>query len=133
MPYKIFCFIPGDHSTFAVKIDGDEDVNDLKDKIKAKKHPTLTHVAADELTLYHVNIEFDESGKHITRANEVFQDLSQHTPLREWHTLSGIEKGFPKGFTHILVQLLPSESIHSRACGAVAETLMVLMPGSKRR
>ena len=109
-------------------------MGNLKKKIKAEKRPELDNVAAHELTLDHVNIKFDESDKqqHITRANEVFQDLSKHKLLREWHksTIKGF--GFPSGFLHILVQLPPSESIHSRACGAVAETLMVLMPKSKR-
>ena len=120
MLYKIFCFMPGNHSTFAVKIEEDEDVNDLKTKIKAEKGVELENVAVDKLTLYHVNIEFDESDEHITRANEIFQDLSDHKQLKlqEWRTLSEIGRGFPKGFLHVLVQHPPSESIHSRACGA---------------
>ena len=122
MPSDVFCFIPGDDSTFSVSIDETELVDNLKKKIKAEMGQELEHVAVATLALYHINIKFDESDEHITQANEIFQDLSKHKQLKlnEWHVLSEIEKGFPKGFLHILVQLPPSESIHSRACGAVA-------------
>jgi len=116
MPSDVFCFIPGDPSTFSVSIDETELVDNLKKKIRAEMGQELEHVAVAKLTLYHVNIKFDESDEHITQANEVFQDLSKHTRLREWGKLSEIEGGFPEGFLHILVHFPPSESIHSRAC-----------------
>ena len=121
--YTIYCLLEGEKNLFPVKIDEDMSAGFLMKEIKKEKSVALKTVDANNLKLYHVGIELDESDEqlHITRANEVFQDLGKSTPLREWRTLSEVEKGFPKGFLHILVQLPPSESIHSRACGAVAD------------
>ena len=58
--------------------------------------------------------------QYITK--EVLQGLIKHIPPKTWLELSKIEQGFPGGVLHILVLLPPSESIQSRACGAVAET-----------
>jgi len=121
----IFCLLEGENDLFAVKIIETQSVFNLMDEIKKEVSEALVAVKPYHLKLYHVNIELDESdGQHITRANEAFQDLSEHEPLKMWHKLSKIKEGFgfPDGFLHILVQLPPSESIHSRACGAITET-----------
>ena len=114
--YTIFCLVGGEATPFPVDIDGDITVGHLKDLIKTKKPMTLAKVEPDHLNLYYVNLEFDESDKqeHITHANEVLQGLTKHKPLHPWRRLSEIEEGFPNGVLHILVQLPPSESIHSR-------------------
>ena len=36
MPYDIFCFIPGNRSTFPVSINETESVDNLRDKIKPR-------------------------------------------------------------------------------------------------
>ena len=122
--YTIFCLVGGEDKPFTVDIDGDITVSRLKDLIKKEKPVALANVDSNNLNLYRVNLEFDEPDKqeHITRANEVLQGLTKHKPLHLWRRLSDIEGGFPNGVLHILVQLPPSESIHSRACGAVGAT-----------
>ena len=121
--YTILCLIEGEENPFTVDIDGDRLVHHLKGLIKKEKPVALADVDSNNLNLYHVNLEFDESDKeeHITRANEVLQGLTKHKPLHPWRSLSEIEGGFPNGVLHILVQLPPSESIYSRACGALAD------------
>jgi len=115
MPNLVWCFLVGDADIFSVDIDQTKSVDHLKDEIKTKQQSKLDHIAAADLTLYHVNIKFDESDEqqHITRANEVFQDLSKHKPLSSSLKLSTIKGGFgfSDGFLHILVQLPPSESL----------------------
>ena len=122
--YTIFCLLGGDVNPFPVDIGGDSTVGHLKDLIKTKNLVTLKEVDARSLELYHVNLKFDESDEqeHITRANGVLHGLTKHKPLTPWLELSKIEGGFPHKALHILVQLPLSESIHSRACGAVADT-----------
>ena len=122
--YTITCLVEGEGIPFPVDIDGDPLVCQLKSLIKKEKPVTLANVNPHNLKLYHVNLESDESDKqeHITHANEVLQGLTKHKPLKPLLKLSKIEEGFPDGAIHILVQLPPSESIHSRACGAFADT-----------
>ena len=122
--YKIICLLGGEEDPFPVDIDGDSTVGDLKELIQTKNLVTLKEVDARSLKLYHVNLKFDESDeqKHITHANEVLQGLTKHKRLNPLLKLSKIEGGFPDEVIHILVQLPPSEWIHSRACDAVADT-----------
>jgi hypothetical protein len=122
--YTIFCLLEGEYTPFSVHIDQTRCVADLKKAIKEKCQVTFAAVDANNLKLYHVNFEYDDSDeeKCITQVNEVLQGLSNAKPLRALQKLSKIEKGFPQEIVHILVRLPPSESIHSMACGAVAET-----------
>src|SRR5258706_4934014 len=118
--YTIFCLLKGETVPFPVEIDETKSVGVLKDHIKEEM--SAVDVEARKLELYHVNIKFDESHeeRHIAQANEVLQG-STRQPLRLWLTLSKIAEGFPEGELHILIQLPPGESIHSRACGTAAE------------
>jgi hypothetical protein len=126
--HKISCLLEGGVHPFSVDIDRTQSVYCLKMGIEEEKPLTLAAAAVRDLDLqlYHVNIPFDRSGEkeHIKQANERFQDLSNYKPLELLRKLSDIENGFPEGMVHILVRRPPSESIHSRACGAVAETTL---------
>ena len=134
MPSEVFCFIPGEDSSFPVKIDETESVGTLKEEIKAAKHPELEHVAANKLTLYKVEIEdeldysFTEQGL-VSHLNQLYQDRNQNDGLRARRKLSEV---FPPGKSYyILVQVPPSESIY---CGAVIlmASLRSADGGSKR-
>jgi len=124
----IFCLLEGENDPFPVEISDTQSVGSLKEEIKKKKSVALVAVDANRLKLYHVNLEYDVSDEqeHVTRANEILQGLTNHKPLSNpLLKLSTIEENFTDGLIHILVQLPPSESIHSRACGAVAETVLI--------
>jgi hypothetical protein len=111
--YIIYCLfaLPDEDSSFSIKLDRTNSVDDLKGAIKSKNMATLAGVDAKDLKLYCVNIPFDISGqkKHVKQANDACQGLS---PLQEWNELSEIGIGFPRGTLHILVQLPPSEHLH---------------------
>ena len=121
--YTVTCATLGHNQEFSVKIDSNELVSELKNKIRATEFQTLASASA--LQLYKVDIPLSESDP-----SALFHSISQHTiefdkgkELRNpFCKLSKIKGGFPDGVLHILVQLPPSESIHSRACGAVADT-----------
>jgi hypothetical protein len=119
----IWCLLEGKNDVFSVIIDEVRTVDHLKMEIKKEKSVDLAAVEANSVQLYHVNVAYDSSGdeEHIKQANEVFQDL---IPLDALVELSTLEKGFPEGEIHILVQLPPSESIDPRAYGAIAETTL---------
>jgi hypothetical protein len=121
--YTIFGLFAGEKNPFSVKIDESQSVDDLMKAIKKKNSVTLAGVDAKNLMVYHFNLEPDKSDKQklITQASEISKDLSKYKPLSPLRELSTIEEGFPKGILHILVQ---SESIDSRTCGAVPETML---------
>jgi hypothetical protein len=98
-------------------------VADLKKEIKKEISVALAAVEAKDLQLYHVNVAYDTFSDEelIEQAKGVIQDLS---PLDAFVELSTLEKGFPEGEIHILIQLPPSESIDPRAYGAIAETML---------
>jgi len=129
MPYKISCFIPGDHSTFPVNIDETEFVDDLKGKIKAQKPEGLATVDADTLTLYQATLDesYDEE-KRINELKQLSQHLNECTELDEVQLVSVYFDKIPPGKVYYtLVQVPDGKSIY---CGGVA--LLVLMPGTKR-
>ena len=118
--YTIFCLLKSETVPFSVEINEMKSVDGLKKSIREEM--SAVDVEARKLELYHVNIKFDESHeeRHIAQANEVLQGSTRQS-LRPWLMLSKIAEGFPEGELHILIQLPPGESIHSRACGTVAE------------
>jgi hypothetical protein len=124
--YNIGCLLQGRSDPFPVNIDETQTVGHLKKEIKKENSEALAAVDAMELKLYSVNITSDEPNKqnYTKQVDNIFQNLSEHKPLDPLHELSEIKKGFPEGMVHILVPLPPGESIHSRACGAVAETML---------
>src|SRR3982074_2541963 len=63
--YTLFCVVRGEPArcTFAVDIDKNKLVSHLKELIKEKTQPEFDAVAADELTLWKVNIPDDDDVK----------------------------------------------------------------------
>jgi hypothetical protein len=120
--YTIFCLLEGQgRDAFPVDIDKTRTVGHLKNAIKSEKPVDLAAVDPDHLKLYYVNLEFDkpDEGGHITRAKQIFKDLSTNKPLKVYLKLSEIDGGLIDGGflekrLHVLVQLPPGESI--RAC-----------------
>jgi hypothetical protein len=121
--YSIYCLLEGLGSPFPVDIDKTRTVGHLKQEIKKEKAVALAGVDADNLNLYHVTIPSTNQQVYTEEANKIFKDLSNHTPLNPSDTLSAIEGGFPERTLHILIHLPQSESIDSRACSAVTETM----------
>jgi len=119
MKYDIFCFKPGDHSTFTVNINENGLVDHLKDKIKARKHPELKHVAADKLKLYRVEVdEWYDKKMRISELERLSQNLNECLELEdELQKMSALFKSPPQGKNYFtLVQVPKGKSIY---CGAV--------------
>ena len=125
MPYNIFCFIPGDHSTFPVSIDETELVGNLKKEIKAENMETLAHLG---FKLYQAAL--DESYNKmmcISELNRLSQHLDECTELNARHKLSAVFGRRPPGKEYyIIVQIPKGKSIY---CGGV---VLMADGGSKR-
>jgi hypothetical protein len=118
--YYINCLLEGDPVSFTVEIDEARNVSSLKDAIRSKNPVTLATVDAKDLTLYHVNLKYDEKldkKAHDEQVNEALKDVD---PLESLRKLSSLEDEFPGHLVHIIARLPPGESI--RACD-VAEML----------
>jgi hypothetical protein len=123
MPYRLFCAIYGENTTFAVNIDETQTVDELKKRIKAEKDPELASYAADSFTLYKVNINISKEEIYAEvmekiKQSSITDDRKKMVPAYElsdyWE-----ESNPPKKTIHILVQLPRGESI-GLICGAVA-------------
>ncbi|KAF9424622.1 hypothetical protein BGZ76_003498 [Entomortierella beljakovae] len=64
---KLFCILDGDSSSFSVKVDPDDSIDELKVAIKEKKKPRFDDIASDELVLFHVAVP--DEGKHVNLSN----------------------------------------------------------------
>jgi hypothetical protein len=103
MPYDIWCFLVGGHSTFSVSIDETRTrtVDNLKKVIKAEKPQDLGAVDADHLTLYHINAEQECIEKFSGTHRETGIKEEKLGPMRR---LSQVFKhGIPEMTVHILV------------------------------
>jgi hypothetical protein len=58
--YYINCLLEGVPVSFTVEINKARNVSSLKGAIKTKKAVALVGVDADDLTLYHVNLNYNE-------------------------------------------------------------------------
>jgi hypothetical protein len=129
MPYKLFCFIPGDKCEFPVDIDETQTVGDLKKKIKEEKALKLNAFDAAELTLYKVNVDISSQDTRRTILKAISNNTYGFDPQKEelapsWKISEYFEKDSDKTID-VLVELPPGEPIHSRACGDVAETMLI--------
>ncbi|CAG8686014.1 3542_t:CDS:2, partial [Acaulospora colombiana] len=59
--YKLFCIVEGESSPFPVEIQPDQTISALKDAIKLEMQPRFNDIAANELTLYKLNIPEDSN------------------------------------------------------------------------
>ena len=143
MLYTIWCILSGEDSEFPVEFDESKTVAHLKQEIMAKC-PHLASVPAFKLDLYRIDLKLGDEAGALPLRDRVEMKMKElkekgESPLRPSSTVNTyypteLEGDMVQIFVQLpLVQTPKGESIHSRACGAVAETLMVLMPGSKRR
>ena len=109
MPYKIPCWLPGDHSTFLVDIEEHSLVDDLKDKIKEKNLELLGNIDARFLTLYRAEVKQPyEKQKRIDELKRSFQNLKECKELDEEEQLSGyFAKSPPVGRKHYIIVVPP--------------------------
>jgi hypothetical protein len=114
--YYINCLLEGDPVSFTVEIDEARNVSSLKDAIRSKNPVTLATVDANDLTLYHVNLKYDEKLDKKARDEQVNEALKDVDPLESLRKLSSLEDEFPDHLVHIIARLPPGESIDSRAC-----------------
>ena len=115
MVYTLFCIVLGQKTTFSVKVDETQTVDELKKAIKNEKPHKFKDVDADELTLHQIKIfipedddEYDNMMNRISQPGYVFDSKRTLIPT------SKISKYFgqgPAGDIHILVELPESKSI----------------------
>ena len=74
--YTIYCIRTGEDTPFPVKIESNETVGVLKDKIKEKDR--LVGVKAKDLELYHIEISDSDNMKQGDMAAAVEQKMSEH-------------------------------------------------------
>jgi hypothetical protein len=118
MLITFLCIIIGKATIFTVKINGTQYVDKLKDVIKQKLQPTLDKFAADQLTLYKVNITFptkellEAAKKAISKGSIEYKKLKLEASFK-------LEDYFqdppPEKVIHILIQLPQGESIDPRS------------------
>ena len=121
--------ILGHKGAFSVKIDSNEDVAELINKLKTSDD-VLAHVNIRDITLFKVEIPVPDTPTF----ESVNDSISQHSvqfkredelknPFLE---LSAIPDGFPKRTLHILVEVPARESFSSRPGCDVAEIVLSL-------
>ncbi|SRR5258706_9923095 len=127
--YTLLCAIIGTDTTFSVTLNETESVASLKEQIKAENEHTLAAFEPDTLTLYKVNIDISTA----EISNKVLEAISQNSiycvkeELRS--PLSSLSKTFKESdlletTIYILVKRPTGESINSRVCCAIAETVL---------
>ena len=120
--YKIFYLFRGKENPFHVDIDGDSTMGHLKDLIKLEALVTLEEVDACSPNLFKINAHGETCKERTKALEEELQRISSDALLDALNSISDLFPVAPPAKTiHILVQLPPSESIHSRACGAIAD------------
>jgi hypothetical protein len=121
----IHCAILGYEGIFQVKINSDQSVLDLKEGIHEKKKSMLHPFDPDQLTLYKVDLPYNEENRRsvldiVKRQTVKFRESPELAyELAELSDLGG----FPPRTLHILVVCPTGESIKTTVGGAVALTL----------
>ena len=116
MLYTIWCIIIGNTTPFPVEIDETKSVGVLKDHIKKKAEPRLDAFAAHELTLYKIDVKYDEATHEDVVASIYHQsvmpkqDQKLGFPLRKVSAVFG-PTGPGDHKIHILVENPAGESI----------------------
>ncbi|KAF7730065.1 hypothetical protein EC973_003010 [Apophysomyces ossiformis] len=105
IPFKLFCLVEGEplSRAFSVEIAPTAIVDQLKDAIKAKKSPRFDDIAANELTLWLVEIPEDMEGSAIT-VDELDVKRKLTPP---WTSLITLFPKPPNDLTYIMVQRSP--------------------------
>ena len=117
---NVNCAILGHRYIFSVEIDIQNQVSELKNRIKATVPLTLESCDPPALELYWVQYHVpDEDEAYETLVESIHQNTIQFDPknklARPLQMLSSITGGFPKGNIHILVKVPEGESFISKA------------------
>ena len=117
MMLNVNCAILGHRDIFSVEIDIQNQVSELKNRIKDTE---LLSCKASSLELYWVQYHVpDEDEAYETLVESIHQNTIQFDPknklARPLQMLSSITGGFPKGNIHILVKVPEGESFISKA------------------
>ncbi|KAG9062573.1 hypothetical protein KI688_005488 [Linnemannia hyalina] len=104
----LFCLVDGEATSnaFSVKVPSSGTVDDLKDVIKTKKAPRFDDVAADELTLWHVEHPVIAANKHQPVLLNAIDSATELDPTDD--IVDVFAETPPKKTIHILVQRPPS-------------------------
>ena len=115
MVYTLFCIVLGKKSTFSVKVDETQTVDELREAIKNKKPIDFKDVDADHLTLHKIKIVIpDDKDKYKAIKDEVTRPGYVFDPKIELYPMFKISEYFkqdPERGIHILVELPQSKSI----------------------
>src|SRR5258706_3506435 len=110
--YTVMCAILGERKVFEVKIDSDERISALKNKIKP-----ADPIGASDLKLYKINIPVPNYKTLIDSISERTIEFKEEDELVDpFCKLSTFQDGFgfPEGNLHILVEVPAGESFSSR-------------------
>ena len=115
MVYKLFCIVLGEKSTFSVKVDETQTVDELKEAIKNKEPHKFKDVDSDELTLHQIKIvlpdDDDESDNILGGVSQPGYVFDHKRKLFSTSKMSKYFRQHPEGDIHILVELPESKSI----------------------
>jgi Crinkler effector protein N-terminal domain len=102
--YTIWCVLSDEISLFRVKVESDEPVFTLKEKIK-EMNPSLGAFGAQHLQLYHVEIKNFEDMANAAKRKAIEQKLSEHPiEMGAKKILADVFEGVVKDETLIIVQ-----------------------------
>jgi len=77
MKYTLWCLVLGEKSTFSVKVDETQSVDELKKVIRNEKPRPLNDVSAHELTLYKLASDVDENQSEVEDIKHELFDLKK--------------------------------------------------------
>src|SRR4051794_2282607 len=102
----LLCLVNGTSSAFPVRIDKTLLVGDLKDEIKMKKAPKFDSFAADELTLWNVDILYDEGAvkQLVLEEGNTVKKMSPVSEIGEY-----FEKAPIKKHIHVVIERPPGK------------------------
>jgi Crinkler effector protein N-terminal domain len=106
MMFRLFCYVRGDDSNWAFKVEigNEESVSALKEAIKEKKRPKFDHIPADSIFLWAFPIRYNEN----LRENVEWLDLDYHKLLEPLDSLSDIfSSKLEKKSVHVIVDRPP--------------------------
>src|SRR4051812_7642429 len=105
----LFCLVHGDlvEHVFKICIDKDSDVADLKDEIKKKKSPKFDDIPADELTLWQVDISYNDEDTVKQLALEETDVIKKMSPVSEIGEY--FESAPTKKHIHVVIECPPGK------------------------
>jgi hypothetical protein len=102
--YTIWCVLSDEVSLFRIKVESDEPVIALKEKIK-EANPSLAEVGAHHLKLFHVEISKFEDMENDAKEAAIDRKLSEHPmEMGAKKILADVFEGVVKEETLIIVQ-----------------------------